>query len=45
VAAVLAAGLSEDQLFEIMVCAAIGQAHRQYTSALAALAAATGSSE
>jgi alkylhydroperoxidase family enzyme len=45
VAAVLAAGLSEDQLFEIMVCAAIGQADRQYTSALAALAAATGSPE
>ena len=41
VAAVRAAGLSEDQIFEIMVCAAIGQADREYTSALAALAAAT----
>ncbi len=42
VAAVRAAGLSEDQIFEIVVCAAIGQADRQYHSALAALAAATG---
>ena len=42
VAAVRAAGLSEDQIFEIVVCAAIGQANRQYDSALAALAGATG---
>ena len=42
VAAGRAAGLSEDQIFEIVVCAAIGQADRQYTSALAALAGATG---
>jgi hypothetical protein len=42
VAAVRAAGLSEDQIFEIVVCAAIGQADRQHTSALAALARATG---
>lgn len=42
VAAVRAAGLSEDQIFEIVVCAAIGQADRQYTGALAALASATG---
>ena len=42
VAAVRAAGLSEDQIFEIVVCAAIGQADRQYASALAALASATG---
>ncbi|MGA8545035.1 MAG: hypothetical protein WB785_07240 [Mycobacterium sp.] len=41
VAAVRAAGLSEDQIFEIVVCAAVGQASRQYTSALAALASAT----
>ncbi len=40
-AAVLAAGLSEDQVFEIVVCAAVGQATRQYESGLAALAAAT----
>jgi hypothetical protein len=36
------AGLSEDQIYEIVVCAAIGQATRQYRSALAALSAATG---
>jgi hypothetical protein len=39
-AAVLAAGFSEDQIFEIVVCAAIGQASRQYDSALEALEAA-----
>jgi alkylhydroperoxidase family enzyme len=37
VAAVRAAGLSEDAIFEIVVCAAIGQATRQYESALAVL--------
>jgi alkylhydroperoxidase family enzyme len=42
VAAARAAGLSEDQIFEIVVCAAVGQAHRHYTSAIAALAEATG---
>jgi alkylhydroperoxidase family enzyme len=41
-AAVRAAGLSEDQIFEIVVCAAIGEATRQYERALAALVAATG---
>lgn len=35
------AGLSEDQIYEIVVCAAIGQATRQYHNALAALSAAT----
>ena len=40
-----AAGLSEDQIFEIVVCAAIGQATRQHDTALAALAAATGGGE
>jgi alkylhydroperoxidase family enzyme len=40
--AVRASGLSEDQIFEIVVCAAIGQATRQYDAALAALEAATG---
>jgi hypothetical protein len=34
-----ASGLSEDQVFEIVVCAAIGQANRQYDAALAALEA------
>jgi hypothetical protein len=32
---------TEDQVFEIVVCAAIGQATRQYETALAALEAAT----
>jgi alkylhydroperoxidase/carboxymuconolactone decarboxylase family protein YurZ len=41
IAAVRAAGLSEDQIFEIVICAAVGQASRQYSSALAALASAT----
>jgi|SRR3954469_4102079 alkylhydroperoxidase family enzyme len=41
VAAVRAAGLTEDQIFEIVVCAAVGQATRQYENALAALAGAT----
>ena len=35
-------GLSEDQIFEIVVCAAVGQATRQYDTAIAALEAATG---
>lgn len=34
-------GLSEDQIFEIVVCAAVGQATRQYDAALAAVEAAT----
>ena len=38
VAVVLASGTSEDQLFELVVCAAIGQATRQYETALDALA-------
>jgi hypothetical protein len=42
VAAVRAAGLSEDQIFEIVVCAAVGAADRQYSAALVALAEATG---
>jgi hypothetical protein len=41
VVAVRAAGLCEDQIFEIAICAAIGHASRQYASALAALASAT----
>ena len=40
VAAVKASGLSEDQIFELVVCAAVGQAARQYQNGLAALAAA-----
>jgi alkylhydroperoxidase family enzyme len=41
VAAARAAGLSEDQVFEVVVCAAVGAADRQYTNAMAALAEAT----
>jgi alkylhydroperoxidase family enzyme len=37
IAGARASGLSEDQIFEVMVCAAIGQATRQYEIALAAL--------
>lgn len=42
IAAARVSGLSEDQVFEIVVCAAIGQATRQYDTALAALEIATG---
>ena len=41
-AAARASGLSEDQIFEMVVSAAIGQATRQYNTALTALAAAMG---
>src|SRR5215510_13829263 len=41
IAAARASGLSEDQIFEIVMCAAFGQATRQYDAALAALEAAT----
>ena len=37
IAAARASGLSEDQIFELLVCAAVGQATRQYDTALAAL--------
>jgi alkylhydroperoxidase family enzyme len=36
-----AAGFSEDQIFELVICAAIGQANRQYETAMTALDAAT----
>jgi hypothetical protein len=41
IAAARASSLSEDKVFEIVVCAAIGEATRQYDGALAALGAAT----
>jgi hypothetical protein len=41
IAAVKASGLTEDEVFELVVCAAVGQATRQYESALAALADAS----
>jgi hypothetical protein len=40
VAAVKASGLAEDEVFELVVCAAVGQATRQYEAALEALALA-----
>ena len=40
--AALESGLTEDQVFEIVVCAAIGQATREYDAALAALDVAAG---
>lgn len=40
--ALKASGFGEDQIFEIVVCAAIGQATRQYDAALAALDTAIG---
>jgi alkylhydroperoxidase family enzyme len=45
VANVEASGLSEDQIFELVICAAIGQATRQYETALEALAEAMTSKE
>ncbi len=42
VAMAKASGLTEDQIFEIVVCAAVGQSTRQYDSACAALDVATG---
>ena len=44
IAAAKAAGLSEDQIFELVVTAAIGQANRQLENALAALDEATDAS-
>lgn len=34
------AGLSEDEIYEVVVCAAVGQACRQYAAARAAVAGA-----
>jgi hypothetical protein len=40
-AAAQAAGFSEDQLFELVICAAVGQSDRLYEAGLAALDEAT----
>src|SRR4030088_1835312 len=45
VAAVRASGLAEDDVFELVVCAAVGQATRQYEAALGALAQAASGRE
>jgi hypothetical protein len=37
VAAVKAAGVSDDAIFELVICAALGQATRQFDAAIAAL--------
>lgn len=37
-----ASGCTEDQLFELVICAAVGHSTRLYEAGLAALAAATG---
>ena len=42
IAAARESGLAEDQIFEIVVCAAVGQSTRQYDSARAALDSAIG---
>jgi hypothetical protein len=44
-AAAKASGFSEDQLFELVICAAVGQSARLYEAGLAALAEATVSGE
>ena len=44
-AAAKAAGFSEDQLFELVVCAAVGQSTRMYEAGLAALDEATSGGE
>ena len=44
-AAAKASGFTEDQLFELVVCAAVGQSARLYEAGLAALAEATGGGE
>jgi len=42
VADAVATGLSEDEVFELVVCAAVGEAERQYDAARTALEAALG---
>ena len=37
----ITSGFTEDQIFELIICGAVGQAARQYESALDALAKAT----
>lgn len=44
-AAAKASGFSEDQLFELVISAAVGQSARLYEAGLAALAEATGAGE
>jgi len=41
-AAALATGFTEDQLFELVICAAVGESGRLYQAGLSALAEVTG---
>jgi hypothetical protein len=41
-AAAKASGCTEDELFELVICAAVGKSARMYAAGLAALAEATG---
>ena len=45
ISSVKADGFTEDEVFELVICAAVGQATRQYESALAALSEATAKSK
>ena len=40
-AAAVAAGFTEDQLFELVICAAVGESSRQYQAGMSALAEAS----
>ncbi len=44
-AAAMQAGFTDDQLFELVICAAVGEATRQYEAGLAALAEASAGTE
>ena len=44
-ATAIEAGFTDDQLFELVICAAVGQSTRQYDAGLAALAEATAHTE
>lgn len=44
-ATAMQAGFTDDQLFELVICAAVGQSTRQYEAGLAALAEATADTE
>lgn len=45
IAAARAAGHGEEEIFELVVCAGVGQANRQYEKAMAALEAAVAGSD
>jgi hypothetical protein len=44
-ATAMEAGFTDDQLFELVICAAVGESTRQYEAALAALAEAIADAE